>query len=266
MTYEEYINNPMGKHNAVLSKRDMYYEFYSKKLDLIMVRENGKIDFKQYVDTKHDKYYLYIKIPSEVIANFYYDVVIEFYTNDPTKKGTQILNGYDVRFFSNDPAFVFTFAHAFMTEDLFIKELSRKMSKPAIKKVAEERNPKEEIGYVKSLFFAYLIIKKRGLLNKRSYLGCPPMNFNKLTPLIMHADKKIFLRQEAQQEYNKRARQEKKKEQNKDKSEGEIKEKVLDKTKKESLSSVIKKAQTTKSVTKISAIKKVNKSKKIAKK
>lgn len=259
MTYEDYIKNPMGKKNAVFSQRDMYYDFYSKKFDIIMVRENGKMEFKQFVDKKHDKYYIYFKIPSEVIANFYYDVVVEFYTSDPTKKGVQILNGYDVRFFSNDPAFVFTFAHAFITGDLFINELTSKMSKLATKEVAKEKNPKEEIGYVKSLFFAWLIIKKRGLLNKNSFLGCPPMDFKKLLPNIMHADKKILLRQEAKVEYDKMAKAEKKKQQNQNKSQEEVQDIVTNRAKSDSLSNIVKKARTTQTVKKISAIKKANK-------
>ncbi len=262
MTYEEYIRNPMGKKNAVFSQRDMYYDFYSKKFDLIMVRENGKMEFKQFVDKKNDKYYIWFKIPSEVIANFYYDVVVEFYTNDATKKGVQILNSYDVRFFSNDPSFVFTFAHAFIKEDLFIKELISKMSKPAVKEVAKEKNPKEEIGYVKSLFFAWLIIKKRGLLNKNSFLACPSMDFKKLLPNIMHADKKIFLRQEAKVEYDKMAKVEKRKEQNKDKSGEEIRDVVTRKAKADSLSNIVKKARTTQTVKKVAAIKKANKTRK----
>ena len=259
MTYEDYIKNPMGKKNAVFSQREMYYNLYKDKLDKILVRENGKFDFKQYVDKKHDKYYIHAKIPSEVIANFYYDVVIEFSSDNPVSKGVQILNGYNVRFFSNDPAFVFTFAHAFITNDLFIKELQNKMSKQAVKQIGQEKNPKDEVGYVKSLFFAYLLIKPRGLFNKRSYLDAPSMDFKKLDPLIMHADKKILLRQEAKIEYDNKARFEKKKEQNRKRDKDEIGQIVTDKNKAVSLSNVVKKAKTTKTANKISKIKKARK-------
>lgn len=259
MTYEDYIKNPMGKKNAVFSQREIYYELYSKKLDKIMVRENGKVEFKQYVDKKHDKYYIYVKIPSEVIANFYYDVVIEFSSTNPVSKGVQILNNYDVRFFSNDPAFVFTFAHAFITNDLFIKELQSKMSKQAVKNVGEEKNPKDEIGYVKSLFFAYLLLKPRGMFDKRSYLGCPNIDFKKLNSLIMHADKKIFLRQEAKNEYDKKLRSEKRKSQNQNKDTETIKDDVVNKNKNIKLSTVIRKAKTVKTANKVSNIKKVRK-------
>lgn len=257
MTYDDYIKNPMGKKNAVFSQREMYYSLYSSKLDKIMVRENGKFTFKQYVNKKHDKYYIYAKIPSEVIANFYYDVLIEFSSKNPLSRGVQSLTEYDVRFFSNDPAFVFTFAHAFIKNDLFIKELTDKMSKEAVKQVGKEKNPKDEVGYVKSLFFAYLLIKPRGLFNKRSYLDASEIDFKTLN--IMHADKKILLRQEAKVSYDKKAKFEKKKEQNKERSSEEIDKIVTDKAKSVSLSNVIKKAKTTQTANKVSKIRKARK-------
>lgn len=259
MTYEDYIKNPMGKKNAVFAQRDMYYNHYSKKFDTVLVRENGKVTFYPFTDEKHDKYYLHIKIPSEVIANFYYDIVVEFYSTNALKKGIQTLSGYDVRFYSNDPSFVFTFAHAFVKNDMFIKELKDKMTKKAMTDVAKVRNPKDDIGYVKSLFFAYLTIKKYGLLEKSKYVGHPTIDFKKLSGVIMHADKKIFLRQEAQIQYNKMANIEKRKQQNADKSSDDIKDIVTNKAKADSLKNVIKKARTTKTVNKISSIKKANK-------
>ena len=76
MTFRQYIQNPMGIANAVISNREMYRQLYTGKLDKIMVREMGHIDYKLYVGKK--KYYIHFKIPSEIIEKFYYDVVIEF--------------------------------------------------------------------------------------------------------------------------------------------------------------------------------------------
>ena len=75
MTFDQYIQNPMGIANSVMSNREMYRSMYSMKLDAIMVREMGKIDYKLYKDK--NSYYAYIKVPSEVVEKFYYDVVIE---------------------------------------------------------------------------------------------------------------------------------------------------------------------------------------------
>lgn len=164
MTFDQYISNPMGIKNSVFSNREMYRELYTKKLDAILVREVGKIKYELFYSK--DKYYIYLKIPSENIAKFYYDVVIEFYSNDSKVMNSRDLKNYYVRFYSNDPSFVYTFAHAMIKNKLFITDLLPLMSRQAIKKVAVEKNPTNQIGYVKSLYFAYLTIKRYGLFNK----------------------------------------------------------------------------------------------------
>lgn len=195
MTFDEYIQNPMGEKNAVISNRTMYRNYYQEKLDTIMVREQGKVDYKAFQDG--NRFIIYIKIPSEVVPEFYYDVLIEF--RPPKKEVTGFsLEKYDVRFYSNDPAFVFTFAHAFKKNGLFIPDFEDKMSKKALKEKADEKNPKDIVGYVKSLYFAYLLMRKRGLFSKVHYIN--KYNSKALHNEVMDADKKIQLRQEAAEE------------------------------------------------------------------
>lgn len=205
MSFDDYIQNPMGKENAVISNRNMYRDLYKAKLDKILVRENGKIEYKCY--SIGIKYLCYLKIPSEVVPNFYYDVLIEF---TPPKKLIHggSLKDFSVRFFSNDPSFVYTFAHAFIKNGLFITTFEDKMSKEAIQKVAKEKNPNNQVGYVKSLYFAYLFMQSRGLFNKLRYVDIYRENAVKRE--IMHADEKIKLRQElASSEAKKKARERK---------------------------------------------------------
>ena len=209
MTYDQYIQNPMGVANAVISNRNMYRELYMAKLDKILVREMGKIDYTLYKSGK--KYYVYIKIPSEVIEKFYYDVVIEF--SEPKDKSLldSTLKNYNVKFYSNDPSFVYTFAHSFIKNKLFIDELKDVMSKEAIKKVAVEKNPSNQVGYVKSLYFAYLYLKRENVFNKNKFLVAKEINWKQLQKQITPADLKIAQRQDAAREKaaeNKRARQE----------------------------------------------------------
>lgn len=196
MTFEEYIQNPMGEKNSVVSNRTLYRELYKKKLDQVMVRESGKVDYKAYKDGK--RYLIHIKVPSEVIAEFYYDVVIEFRQPKDAKLLGADLSKYEVRFFSNDPAFVYTFAHAFRKNNLFVTDLDSKMSKEALTQKAKEKNPKEIISYVKSIYFAYLMMKSRGLFSKSLYVDT--YNQKALLNDVMHADKKIDARQQAQKD------------------------------------------------------------------
>lgn len=204
MTFDQYIQNPMGVSNAVIHGREMYRNMYSEKLNLILVREAGKINYNCY-KTK-DKYYVYIKVPSELVPEFYYDVLVEFTPpKDKKIRDSKTVREYDARFYSNDPSFVFTFAHAFIDHDMFIKQYKDKMSKQAIKEKAKAKNALNIVGYVKSLYFAYLIMSKYGLFNKIKYIEKYNEKFVK--SMIMHADQKIALRQEAGQTENKKARQ-----------------------------------------------------------
>lgn len=196
MTFNDYIQNPMGIHNAVFSQREMFRTLYGDKLNKLMVREVGKVKYFLYKDTDR-RYLIHLKIPSEVVKNFYYDTVIEYYTDDSTVEKLPHLNDYNVRFYSNDPSFVFTYAYSFNKNKLFIEDLIPKMSKQAITDKAVERNPKNLIGYVKSIYFAYLIIKMNGLSRKMNFT----MYGNKykvkdFLKTIMQADLKVEQRQE----------------------------------------------------------------------
>ena len=212
MTFNQYIQNPMGKRSAVFTQTEVYRKLYSEKLDKLIVREGGIFNYKLYID--EDDYYIHMKVPSEVIENFYYDVVVRFYTDDPKVKERRDLDRYYVQFFSNDPAFVYTFAHAFRTNNMFIEILKDKMSREALRKKPKETNPNEVVGYVKSIFFCYLIMENRALFDKITYeVYGNKLKKKHLLDDITHADIKIKDRQ--QKEAEKRKSDRKKKEQNK---------------------------------------------------
>jgi len=206
MTLEQYIANPMGKNNSVLNgmARESMRNIYTTKFHNVLLKENGKINYYLYKDTKNNVYYAHIKVPSEVIKDFYYDTVIKFYTDASVKESGLNFEKYNVQFFSNDPAFVFTYAHAFINNDLFIKELSSKMSREAITKAAKEKNPNNDNGYVKSIYFAYLFLKERGLLKKVRWGEAQELNIKTLVSNITHADDKVFARQEEEKKRDKR--------------------------------------------------------------
>ncbi len=203
MTYPEYIQNPAGRQNAVFSQREMYKTIYTQKLDKILLRENNKIDYTLY--TKDDEYYIYIKIPSEVVEKFYYDVVVRFFTDDITSSVKPTLKNYNVQFFSNSPDFVYTYAHVFMEKELFIEDLRPKMSKLAVKKTADIKNPDGIVGYVKGLYFTYLIMENRGLFNKAKFKTyAKRYNKKELLHNIENADDKISKRQEEEAKLEKK--------------------------------------------------------------
>lgn len=197
MTFQQYIDNPLGKKNAVFSQRDLFRTLYTDKFDKVLLREVGKINYTLYLDKKHDKYVIHIKVPSETVNKFYYDAVIYFYTDDPATNASTNLNNYKVKFFSNDPAFVFTYLRVFLKNDMFFEDLKPKVSKLALTKDPVEKNPYEIPGYSKILYFAYLYMKNKNLFNKYLYQETGrPYSAKELLSHIDHTDKKIADRQE----------------------------------------------------------------------
>ena len=198
ISFDKYIDNPSG--GSVFTNRNMYKAMYADKFNKILVREQGHIKYTIYkTEDSEDTFYIYFKIPSEVIENFYYDTVIRLYTKDNRRKTEANLRRYSVQFYSNDPAFFYTFAHSFNANGLFIDILKVKMSKRALNQKAEVKNPKDNVWYVKSLVFAYLAMEKYGLFN-RSLLNQRSKRFNKkyLIYRITQADIKLKERQRKQ--------------------------------------------------------------------
>ena len=195
LTFINYIENPMGVKNSVLTGKNMYRVLYTEKWDNIRFRENGKIKYYLYTDN-NDTYYIHMKVPSEKAVGIYYDVVVQFY---PDKERSNVLSfdstldKYYVRFFSNDPHFIFTFAHAFMVKDLFIMDLKSKVNKLVVDKNPDTTNKENQIGY-----FVYLEMKRLGLFNKRRFKSeAVKYKKNEFLKTVEHADNKISDRQSA---------------------------------------------------------------------
>lgn len=197
MSFNDYINNPGGKGSAVITNRSMYKDMYQQKFDALLVREQGNIDYTVYhKNDSSDSYYIHMKIPSEVVSGFYYDVVVRLYTTIGSKKSSTDLRTYAVQFYSNDSTFVYTYAYVFSKNNLFIKDLAPKMSRKALTEKPKVRNPNCTMGYIKSLYFAYLTMEKYNLF-QRSVLDSKAKTYSKYNLLhdIEHADKKMEERQ-----------------------------------------------------------------------
>jgi hypothetical protein len=211
MTFNDYILNPIGKHNAVLNStaREAMRSSYIKKFDAIMLREHGAINYRLYKNDKKNRFIAHISIPSETVDKFYYDTVIEFYTDKNVEESGTNLFKYNVRFFSNDPSFVYTYAYVFAHNDLFIKELKDKMGSKALKTTPKETNPTQNVGYVKTIYFAYLFMQSKGLNDVNTFKAMANnIDFNFIRANIMNADLKIQNRQDAGEKQSKKEKRE----------------------------------------------------------
>lgn len=192
MTFNKYMDNPSGG-TSTFTNRAMYRKMYEEKFNNLLVREQGKIMYKIYkTGNATDSYFIHFKIPSENIANLYYDTVVELWTKDQLQKSAANLRMYNTRFYSNDQAFIFSFAYAFNKNGLFIKELKDKMNKTALTTKGDIRNPKGDIWYVKSLCFAYYAMERynlfsRPMINQNSI----KYNHSEFLKAVMFSDDKI---------------------------------------------------------------------------
>ena len=169
MTFAQYIDNPMGKSNAVFAARDAYKQQYTEKWDALFMRESGRIHYTLYHDDTHDVYLIHLKIPSETVKDFYYDVVIRFYTDDNALRAGASLKDYQAQFFSNDPAFIYTYLYVFHKHKMLVEDLKSKCPTASLRDAPVERNFYETPGYVKSIYFAYIFMSRNSLFLKDYY-------------------------------------------------------------------------------------------------
>ena len=204
MTLDEYIQNPLGS-GAVVSAivKESVRRIYTEKFNNIMLRENGKVNYYKY-KTKDNQYIIHIKVPSETVKNFYYDVVFRFFADEKVLDLGRSLNKYYFQVYSNDPAFVYTHVYVFNKNDLFFQDLKGKMSKLALTERPKEKNPTEQLAYVKTIYFAYLFMSNRGLFKTITWKDAENYKASTLIDHIMHADEKIKLRQKEGEKIDKR--------------------------------------------------------------
>lgn len=205
ISLEQYIQNPVGKRSANITAimREAMMRSYTEKFNNLMLRENGSITYYKY-KTKDNEFIIHMKIPSEVVKKFYYDVVFKFYADSSVLDLGRSINKYYFKAYSNDPAFVYTHCYVFNQNGLFIEELKNKMSKEALTKAPDIKNPNKEIAYCKSLFFGYLFMKNRGLFNRLAWNDAETYSVQKLRENIMNADEKIAQREEEGAKVDKR--------------------------------------------------------------
>ena len=85
ITFDDYAKIHLEAILGWLERQRLPEQLYTKKFDEMMLRVNGKINYTLYKNT-NEKYVLYIMMPSEKDENIFYDVVIEFTTNDDVQK------------------------------------------------------------------------------------------------------------------------------------------------------------------------------------
>lgn len=210
LTFQQFLQNPSGPYSAFFGRRTDIKANLDHRFSELIKKYNA---FKCEIYKDEDDYLFYIKIPSEKYDNLFYDTVLRLKPNNEGAITDLTLMNYEINFYSNSPAFVFTYAYVFNKDDLFIDFLKTRISNEALHNPPEVRNPFEIYGFEKSLYFALSYIK-RNSYHVKSSIGfkCKKLNKDALKTKIKHSQDKMV-------EYNiaKQKELQKKREQNKTK-------------------------------------------------
>jgi len=165
-TFDDYISNPSGRGSAVNSMASNS-EPYEKEL-MSLESRNDKVKYTVYRQTKtggKQLYYIHFLIPSST-KGFFNDTVVEFTQNEDDSSANRSIKKYNVRFFSNDTNFVYTYAYTFKTHGVLISDLEKHLPFRCLVQKPTMRNPDNAMGYNKSLYFAYIVMTRENLFEK----------------------------------------------------------------------------------------------------
>lgn len=164
---KEFMENPMGKGSTVINRNLIISDLNRRYDELIKTK---KIQLTVYRDDS--EYYFHFIMPSESERDNTYDVVLYFtFDEDASFKYDNFLNRYYLKFFSNCPSFIYTYAFAFNQYSLLIDSLANKYERDVLKYDPITRNPGEVVSYEKSIYFACKYI-----LNNKSYMNKMVLN------------------------------------------------------------------------------------------
>ena len=172
---------------------EQYHERYQKLLD-----SGAKFRYQIYKTSGlNGRTFVHVKVPSETVKDFYYDVLIEL----DIGKSTRDIEDCDIRIFSNCPSFVYTYAYVFYhlgnegndpkadkkrtgmlismlsrkipNDRLLIPGTEKKLNDEAIENPPVVRNPAGLPLFDKSIYHAIFFIQDnlnvRTILNGRTY-------------------------------------------------------------------------------------------------
>ena len=166
LTFHQLVQNPTGKQSAYMASRERIKLDLESRYYKLLKKVKGNFNFNLYVDKNN--YLFHFKIPSEKFDDLFYDVLINFIPIDVENEKSNMLNNYSVKLFSNSPAFTFTYTYVLNMNGLLIPFIKSKCNKLALTKRPRIKNPVEQYGFEKSIYFASLFIKENKLLFKES--------------------------------------------------------------------------------------------------
>ena len=190
MTINQFLKNPAGHGSAAGARRDIIIENLENRYHKLY--KNAKRLFKMSVFTEDSNYFFIFNIPSETYykEKLVYDVVIQLIPMGSASRDLT-LNRYAVKVFSNAPNFLFTYAYVYNKDDIIIDFLKDKVSELALTKPPEKRNPYQEYGFEKSVYFALLYIVGNKHVTKALLKKNKDLNIKLIQNKIISCEEKL---------------------------------------------------------------------------
>ncbi len=203
ITLKSYLSNPTGKGSASVARRDIIKRDLEKRYYVLYKSAKDKFKLKVYLDSQGN-YYHHFKIPSEYYHSkgLSYDVVIKFNIPNNGGKLDYTLSRYQLSLFSNSPNFLFTYAYVYNQDGNLIPFLNRKIGQKALTERPRQRNPNEDHGFEKSVYFAILYIRDNPKLINKNALDAKKLVISTFTDKIMSCHQKLKEYKEKKAEYD----------------------------------------------------------------
>lgn len=185
-------NLTLGKGAVKIPAAEMI-EKYRKRYD-DMRKKNLRFKFDVHALMPGARAVVHVKVPSETVSNFFYDVLVEFnpfITGNVAGRRASSFQDCHIRIFSNCPSFVYTYAYVFYhmkdpdlgSDSLIIDKFNQKIPKDRLmmhgpeKSLGEEpltqspvvRNPYGLPLFDKSIYYAIFYIMDELDFNRTVY-------------------------------------------------------------------------------------------------
>lgn len=160
LSFNEILVNPSGKGSAAVARRSSIISDLSRRADQLFNEHRPRYEFfKDGSDfiihfkhkSEHDKY------------NVEYDTILQLSPPEDSDKTERFISNYTVKMYSNIPSFMFIYAYVVNQNGWLIPEFKDHVSKKALEDEPSVRNPDEQMGFEKSIFFTAYFIRKNNL-------------------------------------------------------------------------------------------------------
>ena len=148
-TLGEFLSSPFGGSDINIKNTAIQYEEKYKKL----MQSARKIYCENWTESD-GMYMIHMKIPSESQDGVYYDVVVQFFTDDDQLAKQNNLERYYIQFFSNSPSFIYKYAALYKVHGYLIDTLYEKMDPEYSNILPDKANPNYKLEYDKSIYYA----------------------------------------------------------------------------------------------------------------